>query len=133
MRWRAYPAGELILKASCDFRVSKDDRGTLTAFDKFGSFDLKRFYVINCLKDKWRGSHYHKLSTQMILVIDGRLEVEITENGSKRIIEMLPGETFVQLPFVQFKFRSLEDNSSIIVLCDKEHDLSDYYSETIGN
>lgn len=118
------------MKASCDFRVSEDDRGTLVAFDNFGSFNLKRFYVISCYKNKWRGNHYHKLSTQMILVIDGHLKVEISENGNKRIIEMLPGETFLQLPFTQFKFCSISETSKIIVLCDREFDNADYYVES---
>lgn len=116
------------MKKFCDFKVSEDDRGTLTAFDKFGEFSLKRFYVIECYEGKWRGKHYHKASTQLIGVIRGRIEVESISKSSSEKFEMLPGDLFLQTPGYFFKFQSLEPTSSLIVLCDKEHDQSDYFT-----
>lgn len=117
------------MKKFCSFKVSEDDRGILTAFDKFGDFNLKRFYVIDCYEGKWRGNHYHKVSSQLISVIKGKIEVETISSNSFEKFEMLPGDMFLQIPGYFFKFCSLEKVSTILVLCDTEHDSSDYYTE----
>ena len=120
--------GEWILKRSCSFKTVEDDRGRLIAFDNFQSFSLKRFYVIDCNKGKWRGDHYHKVSTQLIGVIQGELEIEISGNCNNQAFSMKPGDMFEQAPGVRFKFRSVQETSRLIVLCDSSHDLGDYYT-----
>jgi mannose-6-phosphate isomerase-like protein (cupin superfamily) len=111
----------------------KDDRGTLAVFDKLENLDLKRFYVIECLEGKWRGDHYHELSTQTICLIEGRLSVIVTSPTESMTIEMKAGEIFVQRPRVKFRFCSLEKKSTLVVLCDKEHDSGDYYTGEFKN
>jgi len=117
------------MKKLCDFKVIEDERGILTAFDKFDFFNTKRFYVIDCYENMWRGKHYHKIANQLISVIKGCIEVELYSKTSFKKFIMYPGDMFLQTPGYLFKFKSLEQLSRLIVLSDKEHDQSDYYTD----
>jgi dTDP-4-dehydrorhamnose 3,5-epimerase-like enzyme len=116
------------LKRSCDFKKIEDNRGLLVVFDKIQKFDLRRFYIIECNLGMWRGNHYHKDATQLIGVINGQIEVELISKESTEKFVMSPGDMFLQNPGFFFKFQSLDPSSSLIVLCDKEHNQSDYYT-----
>jgi len=106
-----------------------DNRGTLIVYDKFEKFDVKRFYIIECIENMWRGEHYHKSTTQLISVVKGRIEVSLIGRQTNESFEMSIGDMFLQLPYHFFTFRSLEPTSSILVLCDQEHDQLDYYTQ----
>lgn len=116
------------MKISCDYKTFEDDRGSLVAFDKFKNILLKRFYIIDCNEGLWRGDHYHKISTQIIGVIQGKLEVEISGDFPTQKFFLESGDMFEQSPGVRFKFRSVQGSSRLIVLCDREHDVEDYYT-----
>jgi dTDP-4-dehydrorhamnose 3,5-epimerase-like enzyme len=106
---------------------SVDERGNLIAFNELEALLVKRCFIINCKKDAWRGKHYHKKTTQLICLAKGELEVKITDNTGERYHIMCEGSTYLQVPGMQFEFRSISDESTIIVLCDREHDPEDYY------
>jgi mannose-6-phosphate isomerase-like protein (cupin superfamily) len=107
-------------------KIVQDDRGVLTAIDGLQSFQTKRFYLIECFKDKWRGEHYHKKCSQLICVLSGRINVKLNEGGKKSEFVMEEGDTYLQLPNCKFAFSSIEDISRIIVLCDMHHDPEEY-------
>lgn len=115
------------MKKLHNFKKVEDQRGSLSAFDELSLFEVKRFYLIECNSGFWRGEHHHKKTVQQIFIIEGSVEVEIYEGGN--IIDtfiMTPGESYLQLPFYKFRFRSKEGISKLLVLCDANHDQKDY-------
>lgn len=112
-----------------EFLAVTDARGKLTAFNSIDDFLTRRAFIITCKKGFWRGRHYHKKSTQMILVMSGEIIARITNaetNESEEII-FPPGSCYVQKPMFQFEFMSKEEETVLLVLCDSLHDPSDYY------
>lgn len=59
----------------------KDDRGTIS--DIFYNKKIDHVAVIKSTKKCIRGNHYHKKTTQHILVIDGELEYWYRSKNSK--------------------------------------------------
>lgn len=114
---------------SVNFSTHTDDRGTLIAFDKLSPFNVKRFYVIECNEGMRRGKHYHKIGKQLICLIDGELLAITSKDEKREVFVMKPGDTFYQETFCKFEFESKTKSSKLLVLCDTEHDQSDYYNE----
>jgi mannose-6-phosphate isomerase-like protein (cupin superfamily) len=110
------------------FRKVKDERGELLAFSSLDLMDVRRCFFIVCNEGHWRGKHYHKKASQMICVIDGELDVRILEKNSESKMLMKQGDVFYQTPGIQFEFMSRAKESKLIVFCDTDHDLEDYFS-----
>lgn len=118
------------LMKSYEYKRFEDDRGVLSAFNGLEGFNTKRFYIIECEKDKWRGDHYHKFSTQLITVFEGILNVEITTKDEMLSTTMKSGDTFLQIPNCKFKFKSITKTSRLLIMCDSHFDEKDYF---LGN
>lgn len=116
-------------QTSNEFLAVTDVRGKLTAFNSVDDFLTRRAFVITCKKGFWRGRHYHKISTQMILVMSGEIIARITnaETNESEEAALLPGSCYVQKPMIQFEFVSKEEESTLLILCDSLHDPTDYY------
>lgn len=121
----------LALKKLHDIKRSEDHRGILTAVDGLESFEVKRFYTIECFRNMWRGDHYHKSSTQQIIVLSGCLQVELSspENNKGAIESMImhPGDLYLQKPGIKFRFMSTTETSTLLVMCNTHHDSMDYF------
>jgi mannose-6-phosphate isomerase-like protein (cupin superfamily) len=107
---------------------SVDERGSLIAFNSLDFSKTKRCFFINCKKDAWRGRHYHKKTSQIICVVGGTLEAKVHDGNKSTTLFLNEGDVFRQEPGVQFEFKSLTNESQIVVLSDTEHDPEDYYS-----
>ena len=115
------------MKKSCNFKKVQDERGSLSAFDELSLFNVKRFYLIECNEGLWRGEHHHKKTSQNIFVVAGSLDVEIYKDGVMiDSFVMNEGESYLQIPFYKFRFKSREHVSKLLVLCDENHDKEDY-------
>lgn len=116
-------------QTSNEFLTVTDARGKLAAFNSIDDFLTRRAFVITCKKGFWRGKHYHKKSTQMILVMSGEIIARITNTETNITEETIfsPGSYYIQKPMLQFEFMSKEEESVLLVLCDSLHDPSDYY------
>ena len=116
------------LKKSLKHKKVDDERGTLSVIEGIDFFHVKRVYTIECLQNHWRGEHYHKLTNQMICLLDGKLLVEVSTENDSCTFEMSSGDVFEQIAGYQFKFKSLVTLSKILILCDRENDVTDYYT-----
>lgn len=119
---------QLDFKTSDLYKSSIDSRGTLFAFNEIKEFLARRVFFISCNKGHWRGKHYHKKTTQMVLVLSGQLEVKITSQKGE-ILQglMVPGSSYLHVPNTQFEFCALSEDAQLLVLCDTLHDPEDYY------
>lgn len=113
-----------------NFKSFFDERGALFAFDLLEEFSAKRAFLITCKKGNWRGGHYHKLTTQIILVFDGTINTKITNSlGEVEIGTMTVGTQYRHNPYTQFEFCAQTDEAKILVLCDTLYDPNDYYTD----
>lgn len=117
-----------------DFKISEayksisDDRGHLSAFNEIEDFTAKRLFFITCKKGNWRGKHYHKLTTQIIFVVAGEIDVRVTNaSGTVQNGKMQQGAYYRQEPYTQFEFLAASEEAQLIVLCNTAHDPQDYY------
>jgi len=124
---------QLIFKTSDVFKTAADERGSLQAFNSLEAFPVKRIFLITCKKGNWRGKHYHKKTTQVILVLSGEIEVKIKDmsSGTLQVGTMNAGCMHTHLPLTQFDFCATSESASILVLCDTEYDQADYYMEDL--
>jgi hypothetical protein len=118
-----------------DYKSAIDDRGKLFAFNKLKQFDVKRVYLIEPEKDIWRGKHYHKECTQLILVLNGEINCKVINENTKDVNEfvMPAGTSFCQLPEMTFCFKGNLEDTKILVLSNREFDKNDYYEVTLND
>jgi len=123
----------LNLPTFLDHKINIDKRGILTSIDKFHDFNVRRFYLIEPKIGFWRGKHYHKQSTQIIVVLAGRIDCRVKDNNSFEYVEfsMDAGQSYYQDVNSSFAFKSCVDETKIIVFCDKQFDSKDYYEMEI--
>jgi dTDP-4-dehydrorhamnose 3,5-epimerase-like enzyme len=116
-------------------KISLDERGSLFAVNSLSEFKLKRLYLIEPTVGHWRGKHYHKESTQLIVVLNGEIECKIFDLDNQQNVNnffMSTGCSFEQNPGITFSFRSKEQNTKILVLSNTELNESDYYEVKIS-
>lgn len=119
----------LDFKKSDFYKSNVDSRGALFAFNEIEEFSACRVFFISCNKGHWRGKHYHKNTTQLVLVLSGQIEVKITSQAGEVIQGMMgPGTSYMQVPYTQFEFCALSEDAQLLVLCDTIHDSGDYYT-----
>lgn len=60
-----------------------DERGDLSVIDKILPFEIKRVYYIYNTKEKDRGYHKHKKTTQFAIAVSGSCSIYILKNSKK--------------------------------------------------
>jgi hypothetical protein len=117
-----------------DYTRAIDDRGKLFAFNKLQQFDIKRVYLIEPEKNIWRGKHFHKECTQIVLVFNGELFCKVINENTKEVNEfvMPAGTSFCQTPGLAFCFKANLEDTKILVLSNREFDKNDYYEVSLG-
>ena len=58
-----------------------------------------------------RGNHYHKISTEVFFVIDGKLELTVSKNGITEKYVFVKGDMFLIPPYVVHSFEYLESTT----------------------
>jgi mannose-6-phosphate isomerase-like protein (cupin superfamily) len=90
------------------------------------SFNLRRIYWI-CLNDKgWRGFHAHKELQQVLFVQSGHLEIHLDDGKETETVELGPSQSILILPRVWRKFKSLSEESILLVLASEDFSDEDY-------
>ena len=118
-----------------DYKKIIDTRGQLFAFNKIQKFDAKRLYLIEPEINVWRGKHFHKDCTQLILVFNGELTCKILDSSTGLIDEFIlsAGSSFLQKPGLAFCFKSNLKDTKLLVMSDKEFDKNDYYEVALND
>ena len=119
---------------SNNYKKSFDERGILYAINSLNEFLVKRLYLIEPKQEVWRGKHYHKCCKQFIILLNGKLTCKTIDiNNNVKTFEMLPGSTYYQDIGNAFCFKSVSEDTKILVLCDKEFDKNDYYEVCLND
>ena len=114
------------------FKVFEEKTGSLAPFysnSHFKNFKLKRFFFVYGKKKYFRADHAHKKCNQILIPVNGKIKVEITNlKKIKKIYTLsLKNKTFLYCPKRNWiKLSFLEKNSILLTLCDYKYDKSEY-------
>ena len=112
------------------FRKITETNGSLVPIDlkKFSKFRIKRFFILYGKKNDIRGDHAHKKCTQIYIPISGRSKITISNKKMKKkyilSVKKKIGVYVGALNWCKIKF--LENNSSLIVLCNYKFEDKEY-------
>lgn len=114
------------------FDVFKEKTGTLIPFynnDHYKNFKLKRFFFVYGKTKYFRANHAHKKCNQILIPINGKIKVEITNlKKIKKICFLsLKNKQFLYVPkknWIRLSF--YEKNPILLILCDYKYDKSEY-------
>jgi len=91
-------------------------------------FLVKRVYWIDGIsKDEPRGFHAHKNLNQVIIVLNGKVNLKLLRGKKETNIEISDRDDYVLIPFGTWReIYSQNDIASILVLADCEYQEADY-------
>lgn len=84
----------------------EDNRGKLTQLVHEG---FRQVNVITCLKDSFRGDHFHKSNNEAFYVVSGSFTLTLEKEGIKEEHLIKQGAFFLIPPFVNHSFFYHED------------------------
>jgi len=109
-------------------KVFDDERGSLLPIE-FNNlpFDPKRIFIVNKVpKGIVRGNHSHHKTKQLIICINGSVDVILHDGVDETSYHLNKNETILIPELIWDSQRFLEDDSEILVLCSTTYDLNDY-------
>jgi len=120
---------KLQLKKSKTF---SDHTGDLVPFyinKSLNNFNIKRFFFIYGNKKYYRADHAHKKCNQILIPVNGKIEVQITtlKKRRKKFILSLSNNNYLMVPnknWIRLKFR--DKNSILLTLCDYKYEKNEY-------
>lgn len=112
-----------------DLQAISDKRGEMFILQQNDQvkFKFERTFVVKGKKDILRGHHSHKQCNQMMIVLNGKLEV-VCKDGSDEISFMLESSDKALLlpPGIWSHQVPREDNTIFGVWCDRPYEEEDY-------
>ena len=116
--------------------------GSLTPFyinQSFNDFKIKRFFFVYGNQKHFRADHAHKKCNQILIPVNGKIEVQITTKRGKekkfRLSHKLNNYLVVpKLNWIRLKF--IDRNSILLTFCDYRYDKNEYiqsFSKFIKN
>ena len=107
------------------------DKQILTVAQDLPFFICRAFWITGMKKGDMRGGHAHKTLNQMFVCLSGSIHVKTyipTKSDSNNWFSnpLISNIGYLVPPMNWVDVEALEDNSSFLVLCDKEYDEGDY-------
>lgn len=106
-----------------------DDTGSLVVIEKRDGlpFEVQRSFIVKGKPDVVRGKHAHKRCSQLMICVSGETAVSC-DDGAADAQFTLSGATSGLLvpPGIWSQQTYLEDNTILLVLCDRPYEEDDY-------
>ena len=100
---------------------------TFNDFLKKNVFKVKNIFLISGKKNSTRGHHAHKKSTQILLCINGKIEIKcIYKKQSKKFILRKTHIGLLIPPFVWSEIKFLDQNSQLLVVSNYQYIENEY-------
>jgi len=119
----------MICATVIDFEMHGDSNGKLCVYErgKHFPFDIRRVFTVSAKEGDIRGEHAHKKCSQLLVCVSGRIRVS-WDNGSVVSHQLLEnmGSGILIPPGIWAKEEYLEDDSVLMVLCDRGYESEDY-------
>jgi dTDP-4-dehydrorhamnose 3,5-epimerase-like enzyme len=116
-----------------DCRNFQDSRGSLHVFDNLSEFAFvpQRIFIVTEIPEGVsRGSHAHKKAWQILIALNGFVEIEIENTHSRTKFVLTPSEKALCVPPNNWlEFRTENVTTSLIVLASTVFDEEDYIYE----
>jgi len=113
----------------CDLQKISDQRGDMFILQQNDQikFNFVRTFIVKGKQDILRGHHSHKKCSQLMTVLNGKLEV-VCKDGLEEISFMLEGSDKALLlpPGIWSHQIPREDNTIFGVWCDRPYEEEDY-------
>ena len=90
---------------------------------------MKRLFTLYGKKKHFRADHAHKKCTQIIIPLRGLASVKIKSRGFNKIFKLSVNKKALFIPPYNWVTIFLNDNDSILTLCDYKYDKKEYISE----
>jgi dTDP-4-dehydrorhamnose 3,5-epimerase-like enzyme len=111
----------------------EDSRGSLHVLDNLSEFAFvpQRIFIVTKIPEGVsRGSHAHKEAWQMLIAVNGFVEIEIENTHSRTEFVLTPSEKALCVPPNNWlEFRTENVTTSLIVLASTVFDEKDYVHE----
>ena len=105
--------------------ISGTTKPGLLIFDKL-EFDVRRFFIINGLRGEKRGQHAHKKCRQMLICLDGKVELISDTSFEITVTELNPERgRYLHNTWNWLTIKFIE-NSRVLVLAEYQYDEKDY-------
>ena len=105
-------------------KTLKDKKGSIIVYEK-NYFKIKRVFVITGKKNVSRANHAHKNTIQLLININSKCKITLTNKTSKTINFSREGE-FILCPKKTWLKIDFMKEGSIMVVCDKKYNKKDY-------
>jgi dTDP-4-dehydrorhamnose 3,5-epimerase-like enzyme len=114
-------------------RAHADERGILTpfAFDQLPFTPCRSFVVTNAPAGCVRGGHAHRSGMQMLVCLQGSIQVVMRHDGQEVDLKLEPGSHGLAFgPGVWCQQRYVEDGSVLLVFASEPYDPESYIEES---
>jgi len=114
-----------------DLQIFNDDRGTIA--DIFYNTDISHVTLISSVPNAIRGNHYHKETTQTMLMIKGSLEYwykPVNSNKPAKMYFCKVGDLITTEPNEIHALKITEEGNEFIVFTKGKRGGKDYESDT---
>lgn len=103
-------------------------RGTLFAFDKiFKRYKIKNAFIISAMKNSSRGGHAHKKASQILVCLEGKIKISITDKFTTSILTLTEKKKKIVFikpnNWLEIKFLT---KGKILVFSDEEYRKNEY-------
>lgn len=112
-----------------EFPVYADPNGVLSVFEAEATvpFPIRRVFSVTAGPGSKRGEHSHIRCSQLVVCITGRIRLSCFDGKTVDNAVLEGGHTGVLIPpGIWATQEYLEDNSTIIVFCDRVYEADDY-------
>lgn len=108
--------------------VFNDYRGDLIPieFDEIPFVPKRIFTVNNVPKNSIRGNHSHYETVQLLICIDGEIEVILHDGIREETKKINKGEYVLVDKLIWDSQKFLNENSTLLVLCSTNYNIEDY-------
>ena len=120
---------EIISKVQ--FPVFSDQNGSLSYFESIEirglPIDIARVFTVKAGINNIRGQHAHYRCAQYLICLAGRVQVELFDGIKTDIVILDKFAEGIMIPAgIRSSQKYLDDESILMVLCDKKYDAEDY-------
>ena len=116
-----------------EFPIFEENNGELVVFEESISeipFSIKRVFNVRSEKGSIRGSHSHRLCSQILICSNGSIEVTCDDSINKEIYILdKPSYGLLVSPGVWAEQKYIEHNTTMTVICDRPYESEDYISD----
>ena len=113
---------------SVQFKSFEDERGSLHPFNLNSiPFIVKRIFIVtNVPKNEIRGSHAHFNTKQLLVCINGTVDVILHDGKNEQIFRLEKNDSILIPELVWDSQKFTSENSEILVFCSTEYEINNY-------